>query len=468
MGQKSASSQKSELSTTEGTASLSPPEIKRSSRRRFLKTLLVGVPSLVCYAAAQRVLRLAIIGVGDRGRKLGETILSMRPYYHYGKLVALCDVDSRRSTAFKTDWHLDADLYEDYHRVIERDDVEAVIIATPDHWHAAIAVDAMRAGKAVYCEKPLALTVAEGRMLVETARQTGVVFQVGTVQRSDARFRTACDLVQNDRLGEIRKVTVNVSRVPTGGPFATAPVPPGLNWDRWLGQAPYVPYCPERCHYNFRWWWEYSGGILTDWGVHHLDIVHCALGLEHSGPQSVSSQAELPRIPNGYNVARNFKVELRYPGGITVEVKSDPERNGIQFEGTRGRIFVNRQRITGKPYEDLNTNPIPAAAPRLTSPGGWFRSSTFLHLREFFDCVQTGRQPISDILSHHYSLTACHVANISMRLGRTLAWDTTHETFPGDVEACALLSRTQRSPYEPAVTPLTLSRLGTETGGTPR
>lgn len=427
----------------------SPPVAgNKWNRRRFLKMVAAVAAPAVCYGFAQKPLRLGIIGLGVQGRRLARQIQWMRPLYHYGSIVAYCDVDRRRVGGFRENplYH-GAEGYQDYRRVIGRDDIDAVIIATPDHWHAAMSIEAMQAGKAVYCEKPLALTVAEGQLLREAVRQSGAVFQVGTMQRSDPVFRTACELVRNGRLGEIRKVTVTLPPATAGGPFATASPPPELDWDLWLGQAPEVPYCPERCHYNYRWWWDYSGGIMTDWGAHQLDIVHWALGCDDSGPLSVQSKAELPDIPNGYTVPTAFQVQLQYPGGVLVEISPEGDRLGILFEGTRGRIFVNRGGVFGKPYDDLHANPLPEDAVRLNPHMGWMGTSWYRHLRDFFDCVRTGRQPVSDVSSQHRSTTACHIANISMRLGKTLRWDAVAETFPDDAQARALLSRRQRAPY---------------------
>lgn len=419
-----------------------------------MKIVAAAAAPVTAYGYLQKPLRLGLIGLGVQGRRLARQFQWMRPLYHYGSIVAYCDVDRRRVDGFRENpLYRGAEGYQNYRRLIERDDVDAVIIATPDHWHAAMSIEAMQAGKAVYCEKPLALTVAEGKLLRETVRQTNAVFQVGTMQRSDPIFRTACELVRNGRLGEIRKVTVTLPPASAGGPFATTTPPPELDWDLWLGQAPAVPYCPERCHYNYRWWWDYSGGIMTDWGAHQLDIVHWALGVDDSGPLGVQSRAVLPDIPNGYDVPTSFTVQLRYPGNVPVEISPQGDRLGILFEGSRGRIFVNRGGVFGKPYDDLRDHPLPDAAIRLNPHIGSLGTSWFQHLRDFMECVRTGRQPVSDVASQHRSTTACHIANISMRLGRALRWDAVAETFPDDAEARALLSRDQRAPYAvPALT----------------
>lgn len=368
-----------------------------------------------------------------------------------GEIVAVCDVNRRRAEQVRDESCSRAALHEHYQEVLDRDDIEAVIVATPDHWHTPITLAALRAGKAVYCEKPLTLTVAEGELLVGAVEQTGGVVQVGTQQRSDWRFRTACELVRNGRLGNLRRVEVTLptSSLPAtsgGGPFAASPVPDDLNWDLWLGQAPWADFCKQR-YDPFRWWFEYSGGFMTDWGAHHLDIVHRALDVEDSGPLRIDSRAELPDVPNGYNTPRRFTVDLAYPGGIPVHVRLSEHANGILFEGDEGRIFVNRGRLTGGPVERLARCPLPADAIRLGNGTTKWGTATYIHMLEFFGCVRTGKPPISDVASQHRTATACHLANISMRLGRPLRWDPTSERCPDDPAANALLDRPQRAPY---------------------
>jgi predicted dehydrogenase len=206
----------------------------------------------------------------------------------------------------------------------------------------------------------------------------------------------------------------------------------------WQGQAPAHEYCPERCHYTFRWWYEYSGGIMTDWGAHHMDIVHWALDVEKSGPITIDSRAEMPDIPNGYNTPAKFSVKMTYPNDVLVEIGQGD--NGVLIEGDQGRIFVNRGRLSGKPVEDLEHNPLPDDAVRVYASDH--------HMQNFFDCMRTRKAPASDVFSHHRSISACHLANISMRLGRKLEWDAVRERFVGDDEADAMLARTPREGYE--------------------
>ena len=423
----------------------------RFNRRHFLKvsaaTAAVSATAGAVYWSRREAIRVALIGVGNRGCQLGKDLAATCIYPLYAQIVAICDVDRAHAEEARSQCAPHAELYEDYRKVLERDDIQAVVIATPDHWHSAISLAAMQAGKAVYCEKPMTLTIDEGKQLVQVAKQTGCVFQVGTQQRSYWRFQQACELVRNGRLGNLHTVTISLPGNLSGGPFATQPVPPGLNWDLWLGQAPWAEYCMQRCHYHFRGWYEYSGGELTDWGTHHIDIAQLALGMDHSGPLSIDSAAELPRIPGGFNMAREFSVVMEYPQGVRMSIKTTPADHGILFEGDGGRIFVNRQRLSGTPVDDLQKNPLPEDAVRFQTLGNGLDKYPMIHLRNFLQCIKTGETPVSDVVSQHRSASACHLANISIRLGRKLVWDAGREQFVGDAEADGMLTRPQRAPY---------------------
>jgi predicted dehydrogenase len=388
----------------------------------------------------------ALIGAGGEGNAITfgagrEDWWSGKGAVAFGDLAAVCDVDRNRAEAARATGGLKADLYEDYRKVLDRKDIEAVIIATPDHWHTAIAVAAMRAGKSVYCEKPLTLTIDEGKLLCKVAKETGAVFQVGTQQRSDARFRLAVDLVRNGRIGKLERIDIAVPEQhgKRGGPFPAKPVPEGLNWDFWLGQAPWAEYCPERCHHLYRGWFEYSGGLVADWGAHHVDIIHWAMDCEDSGPRVIDGKGELSKIPEAMNVPLPFTIDYVYGNGVQVHYYSDMEKNGILFEGDKGRIFVNRGRITGKPVEELAENPLSENAPHVEKSDN--------HMGNFFDCMKTGKTPIANVWTGHRVASALHLANISIRLGRKLTWDPVLETIVGDDEANNWLHRAQRSPY---------------------
>jgi predicted dehydrogenase len=323
--------------------------------------------------------------------------------------------------------------------------VDVVTIGTPDHWHVKIAIDAMRAGKDVYAEKPLTLTVEVGKQIQKVVEQTGRVLQVGTQQRTefDRMFLKAVVLARSGRLGENLEALSSVGEGEKGGPYETSSPPAELDWDFWLGQAPAVPYCERRCHYDFRWWLEYSGGQITDWGVHHTDIAMWALGLDHTGPTEIEGTGEFQNIENGFNTAVTFDCKLRFANGRSIQLTSG--KNELIISGEKGRIRVNRNGLTGKPVEELTPEDEDWMNEEILKlchgkePGD--------HMRNFFECVKDRGQPVSDVWSHHRSASACHLANIALRLGRKLQFDPEKEDFIGDAEASALLSRPQREPY---------------------
>jgi predicted dehydrogenase len=327
------------------------------------------------------------------------------------------------------------------------------MIGAPDHWHAKMAIDACRAGKDVYVEKPLTLTIDEGKVIRKVAQETGRVIQVGSWQRSDARFRQAVEMVRAGRIGKLRKVTCVTGPNPQGGPFPERPVPGHLNWNLWLGQAPEVPYVEERCHYTFRWWYEYAGGKVTDWGAHDLDIAQWAID---ELPVHVEAQGDLPDIPNGYNVSTSFQGTVSYPSGVVLEV-NEKGRSGVLFEGDQGRMFVNRGTIDGVPIDELKTNPFTRDQFTLYDYDNLDRpervgklDAIVNHMGNFFDCVHSRKLPISDFESQHRSATTCHLVNLAIRLGRPLKWDAEKEAFIGDDEANQWLSREQRKGFEVA------------------
>ncbi|MCR9293599.1 MAG: Gfo/Idh/MocA family oxidoreductase, partial [bacterium] len=334
---------------------------------------------------------------------------------------------------------------------LDNKNVDVVTIGTPDHWHTKMVIDAVRAGKDVYCEKPLTLTIDEGKQLRQVVSDSGRIVQVGSWQRSDHRFRLAVEMVRAGRLGQLQTVDVVLGKNVTGGPFEIRRVPPNFNWDLWQGQTPDVPYLAERTHYTFRWWYEYSGGQMTDWGAHHLDIAQWAI---NSYPIDIQSTAKFPNVRDGYNVAIDFDARYQYANGVVMTVR-DTGRNGIMFTGDAGRIFVNRGTLDGKPVEELKDNPLPPEDWRLYDFDNLDRpqragklDAIINHMGNFFDCVQARRTPISDIESQHRSVSTCHLGNISMRLGRPLKWDPETEQFPDDHEANRHLSRDQRSGFE--------------------
>lgn len=419
------------------------------SRRQFLflagGTVALGAAG---YGLSRKSLRLGLIGAGIRGKTLAETLA--RTWWLPGRhadIVAICDVDRSRAEAVRAANWPHAEVCGDYRRIIERDDIRGVLIATPDHWHTLIAVHAMRAGKGVYCEKPISLTIAEGQLLVQVAQRTGSVFQGGTQQRSDWRFQTACALVRDGRLGRVHDVTITLPQRWVGescGPFPTMAPPPELDWAQWLGQAPWAEYCPQRCHGSFRRWFEYAGGQMTDWGAHHMDIVQWALDMDQSGPQTVAGQGNFPKVANGFNTPIEFSVDMAYANGARVRIRtsSDEKANGIEFVGDAGAITVSRTKLVGPAVDQLAVQPLPKPA------SGSKTNFLIYHLQEFLTCLDTRATPVSDVVSQHRSVSACHLANIAMRLGRKVTWDAEREQVLGDAEAQAMLQRPQRHPYQ--------------------
>ena len=390
------------------------------------------------------------LGIGAIGLRYQGTVIAnqARPY---GKVVAVCDVDRHVRDQAKASFGSTPFACEDYRALLDRRDVDVVTIGTPDHWHAKMVIDACRAGKDVYCEKPLTLTVAEGQLLRQVVHETGRVVQVGSWQRSDSRFRLAVEMVRAGRIGKLSRVEVVLGKNEVGGPFTPRTPPGNLNWNLWQGQTPDVPYLEERAHYTFRWWYEYSGGQLTDWGAHHLDIAQWAIGSE---PVSIEGRGRLPDGPDRYNVPLDFAVDYRFANGVTMAVRDEGD-NGILFIGETGRLFVNRGKITGLPVETLVSQPLPREHFTLYDfdnldrpPRAGKLDAILNHMGNFFDCVRARRKPISDVDSSHATVSTCHLGNISVRLGRPLVWDPAAERFPDDPAANRLLSREQRTGFE--------------------
>jgi len=431
---------------------------KQLTRRRFVQTsaaaaALAGTP----YIFTSRLMAedsknerplVGSIGLGGQG-----TGIARRASGH-GDVVAVCDVQRQHAERAKEKHFAKAEIFEDYRKLLDRKDIEAVTIGTPDHWHTTIAIAALEAGKHVYCEKPLTLTIDEGKQLVAAVKKSGKTMQVGTQQRGDQfeLFGRAVATVRGGHLGKIKKVTVQLPlSTEEGGPFAGQKVPEGLNWDMWLGQAPKADYCPERSHFRFRWWYEYSGGIATDWGAHHMDVAQWALNVEDSGPLTIDGTAtKLPNIPGGFNTPKLVTVNFLYPGDVQLQMLAQPPGDeGVLFEGDKGRMFVNRGRITGKAIEEQDADP-KLKEKVMADVVALFKGNTAKmgdHMGNFFEAFKFGKWPISDVASQHRSVSACHLANLSIRLKRKLTWDAAKEQFVGDSEADGMLSRPQRDEY---------------------
>ena len=356
------------------------------------------------------------------------------------KMVAACDVDAKHLAEACEAFGPDCKGYRDFREVLGRKDIDAVVIGPPDHWHAAICIMAMKAGKDVYCEKPLTLTVEEGRKITKVWKETGRVFQTGSQQRSGGQFRLACELTRNGRLGRIKKVETFLPTGPTGGPFEVRAVPTDFDWDMWLGPVRYTDYVFERTHGDFRWWLEYSGGMMTDWGAHHNDIAQWGLGTERSGPVSVESEGVAANpCNNSYSTFPEFKITYTYADGTPL-ICTDKGPNGVRFEGENGWIFVDRGHIEASDQRLLD-EPLPANAKRLYVSNN--------HAGNFVECIRSRKQPICDAEIGHRSASVCHIGNISLRLsGRKLKWDPAAERFVGDEEANLFLSRPYRKPWK--------------------
>jgi predicted dehydrogenase len=387
---------------------------------------------------------VALIGCGGRGRGVA------RDAAQHGNLVAYCDLDDAHLGEAKKLWP-DATPLKDFRKLLERKDIDVVVNGTPDHWHTLVNVAALKAGKDIYSEKPLTLTIDEGWRLVDVVKTSKRILQTGSQQRSDKNFRLACELVRNGRLGTLQQVNVWLPSGRREGPFETRPVPRGLNWEMWLGQTPVVEYVPERCHLTFRYWWEYSGGTMTDWGAHHLDVAQWGTGHDRSGPVSIEAKPRVTMIPGGFTAFSEYEVHYKYANGVELICQSTPanawngavldkdgQQHGVKFEGDGGWIFVSRGKIEASD-PDLLTTPLPASATRLYASDN--------HMRNFFDCVRSREQPICDAEIGHRSVSVCHLGVIALRLGRKLQWDPAKEQFIGDADANHWLAREQRKPW---------------------
>ena len=415
------------------------------SRRTFLQTAAATLTAGVGRAADEKP-RIGLVGCGGMG--MGDAKNASR----FGTVVAVCDVDASHAAKAAGQFK-GAKTYEDFRKLIERKDVDVVLNATPDHWHTLVNLAALRAGKDVYSEKPLTLTIDEGKRLVKAVKDTGRVLQTGSQQRSDRRFRQAVQVVRAGRLGMLTQVTTILPAGPVGGPFLTQPVPEGLNWDAWQGPAPTHDYMRERCHLWFRYWLDYSGGTMTDWGAHHNDIALWAIG--HKGPSTIEAKVLKEPIPGGYTAPGEYEVGYGYYASPVRHVcKSTTVNNifgargrdpkpgelghGVKFEGKDGWLYVTRGKIEAS-RPDILKDPV-------TEKEGQVSVSDD-HMGNFFECVKTRKQPICDAEVGHRSASLCHLGVIALRLGRKLKWDPAKEEFISDKEANGYLAREQRKPW---------------------
>jgi predicted dehydrogenase len=449
--------------------------MRRRSRRSFLKDAAVGAaggamlgsPVQASQAASQdrvaganRRIRLALIGCGGQGSGVLRNALRLG-----AQCVALCDVDdeqvAKTSESIKRTFDQTPALTaRDFRRVLDRQDVDAVIIGTPDHWHALPTVLACQAGKDVYVEKPLALTIGEGRVMVNAARRYNRVVQMGTQQRSSNHFRDAAEYVKSGALGKIRVVKTwayqdwmgNIPRVPDAEP------PASVDYDMWLGPAPKRPFNKNRFHFNFRWFYDYSGGLMTDWGAHMIDIANWAMGV--TVPKSATSVGGKFGFPDDAEETPDTQQALWEFDGFSMiwehatAIGQGPymKDHGAAFHGNNGVLVVDRGGWEVLPETETKSNKKSyrmMGEPRRGSGG---QNMNEAHMRDFLDCLDSRKRPNSDVEIGHNSMIACHLANIAFRTGRRVAWDAAREQITGDPEAQKLVTKPYRAPWTlPAV-----------------
>jgi predicted dehydrogenase len=415
----------------------------RVSRRQFLRSSAVAagaafalptmVPASVFGAAApSERITIGCIGVGN----MGSSDLKAFKGNAGAQVVAVCEVDAQRlEEARKLAGIEEKSGYRDFRELLARADIDAVTVVTPDHWHVPISIAAVRAGKDVYCEKPLTLTILEGRELVREVRRYGRVLQTGSQQRSSDDFRRACELVRNGYIGDVKTVTVglpgnNRTCEPTWEP---QPVPEGFDYDFWLGPAEWAPYHKQRCHYEFRFLLDYSGGQVTNWGAHHLDIAQWGLGMDNSGPVEIVGAGEFPQS-GLFTTATKVHSKCTYATGTKLVCKTGG--SNTRFEGTKGWVDVKRGGLETEPAS-LKTQTLGANEIHLYDSQN--------HHQNFLDCVKSREEPIAGVEVGQRTSTLCHLGNIAMLLKRPLKWDPAREEFLGDDVANRMRRRPARA-----------------------
>jgi len=388
-------------------------------------------------SAASRV-TLGFIGVNW----MGGTHLDILRENQRVQILAISDIDKNHLDKAVGKVGKDCKGYHNYRDLLARPDIDAVVIAVPDHWHALTAIHACEAGKDVYCEKPLSLTIREARAMVNAARRNGTVFQVGSQQRSSDNFRLACELVRSGRIGKLQWARAAVGGAPTCDYQPPQPVPPSLDWDTWLGPAPWAPYTPKRCHVDFRWLYDYSGGKMTDWGAHHNDIVQWGLGMDHTGPVKTEPISAAFPTHGLWDTATSFEVKHTYANGVVLYTSSGGA-NGARFQGTDGWIEVNRGHFqTSNP--EIQREPLGAGDVHLYRTNGDAYTG---HHDDWLNCIATRRRPICDVEIGARSATVCHLGNIAIRTGKTIHWDPEKEEVTNDPSLNRWLSNPYRWPW---------------------
>ena len=426
--------------------------MSKHSRRSFLKQSALGGAILGLSASSYRSVfsaeppservRVGMIGVGNQGGPKNNM------KYFLKNIVALCDLDknylAEASDFLKKQANLSAMMTDDYRRVLDAKDVDAVVVTVPDQWHAIMTIDACKAGKDVYCEKPLTLVIGEGRPMIDAARYHGRVVQTGTMQRSGQEFKLAVELVQKGIVGKVSAVNVTLPSpnwiARAGKPVPDSAPPAGFDFNRWLGPAPLRPYNKNRVHYLFRFYWDYSGGQQTNFGAHHLDIAQWGLGMDDSGPVSVEGSAVFN--PDGwYETPDTTDIRYTYASGVVMtcrqKLNTKSKDQGTEFIGDKGSLFVYRGGIVASPelLKDVEV-------PKIVNS-----QANISHVNNFFDCVKSRQAPAADISIGHRSATVCHLGNIAVRTGKKINWDPNTETIVGDAEASKWLTKEYRKPY---------------------
>lgn len=447
------------------------------SRRTFVAAL--GFPTIVPasvfgQSAPSNILQLGQIGCGRiaRSHDMPENF----KHTSVARYVAVCDLDSVRLADGKqlvestyarrlgSDKAVSVKTYSDYREMLADKSIDAVVISTPDHWHAQPAIEAAFAGKDIYLQKPTSLTIAEGRQMADAVKKTGRILQLGSQQRSDLHFRLACELVRNGRIGKIKEIFVGLPEDPGGDEEKEMPVPPNLNYETWLGSTPKVYYTEKRVHpqtadprqrYARPGWLrceQFGAGMITGWGVHHIDIAHWAMGVDRSGPIEISGTAEYPK-KGLWDVHGPYHVRAKYSNGAVMYI-SEKYPNGLRFIGEDGWIWVTRGRYrAGEPEPGKRNAALDAHDTRILREGikeGEIRlhaSPQNDHHLDWLESIKSRQEPASPAEVGHRSCSACLLAHTAMKLGRTVKWDPAQETFAADSAANATLSRPQRAPY---------------------
>ncbi len=426
------------------------------SRRAFLRnTSLVSavaafpsfLPSRVLgQTAPSKKITVGFIGTGNIAQGHLDTLLGFDDV----RILAVCDVDKthRDLAAAKVNaayGNRDCTAYNDFRELTARADIDAVMVCTPDNWHALNAIEAMRNGKDVYVEKPLSLTIEEGRAMVAAARKYGRVAQTGTQQRSSRRFHDTAEFIRNGGMGKLSRIEILIpaNNKYVGANWKPEPVPAGLDWDLWVGPAPFQPYTRQGCHYNFRFILDYAAGQVTNWGAHYIDIAQWALGMDESGPVEVFGDGEFPTT-GLFSTATKVDFTCRYASGVTLRCRTryDGISDGnVRFFGERGWVDVSRSASTASD---------PALLKEITAQSGKgavkLPSSTNHH-DNFLQAIRTRARPISDVEFGHRTTTVCNLGNIAMQLKRPLKWDPAAERFVDDAIANRMRSRSMRGPW---------------------